>query len=315
MTIAQPVFPGFVHFLSRSVVEQRFWLTPVRKIANAYRYTLGASLLHFEGRIRLHAGCQMSNHDHLVVTDDLGERTQFLNRRNALLARCLNRIHERKGRLFGNPNYKEKEHLFTARSVLGTVVYTLCNPVRAGLCDWPHEWPGTIGDWRQILTVPIVESKPSRFYSQASPDQGGQVDEVLFYLAQPKCFDHLEPDEYEELIRETVREECREIHAARSGPPLGVRAALATPPESRPREPNREVERDYRRWRGDPEQVQLFLQAWIAWVSAYIEARERWMAGARKGVIFPPGTDAYHHLEHAPREDLPPDSPFQFQDP
>lgn len=307
------MFRESITFLTRRVVGQQFLLRPDPSSVNAYRYVLGLSTQKLDERVRYLAGMQMSNHQHLVSYDQAAERSRFLSYQNGLLARSMNTLRGRKGSFWDAPTRKDKERLLSAEAVLRAIVYTLCNPVAAGLVDYPHEWPGTVGDWRQILTVPITASRPLHFHDQADPEQGGSPLRVSFHLHKPDCFDFLQPREYEALIRTAVQERCDQLHAARGRRmPMGVAAALALPPTTVPRQRDTRLDRDPYRFMGDPKLVAELTAAWIAWTAAYLAARRRWLRGEREGVEFPPGTDAYHHLENAPVAALSTHSPFVF---
>lgn len=294
------------------MIWQLFLLLPDPAAVAIFSYVVGVVLWHFEGRIQIHGGVLMSNHLHLVVFDRDAERTDLLNRLYSVLARAINRLRERKGRLFDLPSHKDKRAILDPEGALRALVYLICNPVQAGVVEWPHEWPGSLGDWRQILTVPIAVTKPLQFFSQRSSAEGGMPDEVCYYLTKLPCFEHLEDAEYEALIRERVEEECLRIHAERGAPVLGVPAALSHPVHHRPEEPDREVAHPEHRFYCEPERAQEFLDLWIEWVALYFEVRDRWIAGHREGVEFPPGTDAYHRLEDAPRGELEPGDPFAW---
>jgi putative transposase len=83
--------------------------------------------------------CLMTNHFHLLLystSDRLSQGMQWLN---GVYAQEFNERHDRTGHLFGE-RFRSRvivseEHLAEARR------YILLNPVRAGLCDRPEEWP------------------------------------------------------------------------------------------------------------------------------------------------------------------------------
>jgi REP element-mobilizing transposase RayT len=316
MTLPNPVHRHGLYLLTRRVIWQLFLLLPDRFAVQIFQYALGAALLSFkdpERRLQIHAGVLMSNHLHLVAYDPQAERTNFLNRFYSPLARAINKLRARTGRLFDLSSYKDKAPIMDRDSALHTIVYTICNPVKAGLVMWPHEWPGSLGDWRQILTVPISVTKPLQFFDQRGPGQGGKPQEVLYYLTMPTCFrEDLTDAQYERLIRDAVRAECERIHAERNAPVLGVEAALALPTDTRSATPDTEFDRASNRFRCDPARVKEFLDLWVEWVACYMRIRDRWTSGQREGVEFPPGTDEYHRLEDAPIAELEPDSPFAW---
>ena len=299
--------------MSRRVIWQLFLLLPDRWAVQIFQYVIGITLIALEGRVEVHGGVLMSNHLHLLIYDPKAERTDFLNRCYSVLSRAMNRLRGRKGRLFDLPSQKDKAPILDADSALRSLVYAICNPVKAGLVEWPHEWPGSLGDWRQILTVPISVTKPLQFFDQSPSSEGGKPQEVLYYLTKLPCFEDEDDAVYEALVREAVRAECERIHAERDAPVLGVEAALSLPVDTRAAKPDLEIGRDTsRRFRCDPNRVQEFLQIWVEWVVVYVKARERWSRGERVGVEFPPGTDNYRRLEKAPTAELDPDSPFAW---
>lgn len=310
MTLPEPVYERQHALFSRRTICQFHFLRPDPAAANLHRYVLGLALANVEHRLELNAAVLMSNHTHEVAFDLQADRSEFLAHKNGLMARGFNALRQRKGRLFDAPSRRNKEPLLEAAGILSAVVYTLCNPVAANLCDWPHEWPGSVGDWRQILTVPVSALRPTGFFNQGDPTQGARPRSVSFQLAKPKCFASLEKHDYEALIRDAVRAECLRLHALRTFPPLGVERALALPVTHQPAQLDKELEHEPTRFVGDPALVQRLLQEWIAFVAAYLQARHRWTRGERVGVLFPPGTDAYRRLEQAPTAPLDPDSAY-----
>lgn len=309
MTLPVPAFEFQHLFHSRRTVLQRDLLRPDAEAANLYRYVLGRALHESTRPMRLHAAVQMSNHTHEVVFDRLGRDSDYRSHKNSILARALNALREIKGRVFDTPSRRNRESLLDGAAVLAAIVYTIVNPVDAGICDWPHEWPGSVGDWRRILTVPVVASRPTFFFDQRDPDQGGAPLQVRFHLTQPPAFAHLEPADYEALVRGAVEEECRRIHAQRTRPPLGVERALERPWSHVPSNPNCEIDAPSYRFVGDPELVKRLFAEWMAFVAVYIDMRQRWVRGERESVVFPPGTDRYRHREQAPVATLDSESP------
>jgi putative transposase len=86
-----------------------------------------------------YAFCLMGTHYHLVVRatrKDVSAGIQWLN---GTYAQSFNRRHERWGHLFGarfGSWVVERDERFAA-----TCRYVLENPVRAGLCARPEDWP------------------------------------------------------------------------------------------------------------------------------------------------------------------------------
>jgi putative transposase len=88
---------------------------------------------------RFYAYCLMSTHYHLIFRAKREDLSRGLHRLNGIYAHRFNARHRRHGHLFGDRFFAEviedDDYLFTACE------YVLQNPVRAGLCTAPDDWP------------------------------------------------------------------------------------------------------------------------------------------------------------------------------
>jgi REP-associated tyrosine transposase len=88
---------------------------------------------------RCHAFCLMGTHYHLVVEALRELLSAGLHRLNGLYAQQFNKLHDRTGHLFGGRFHAwlldDEDHFRE------TCRYVLLNPVRAGLCGRPEDWP------------------------------------------------------------------------------------------------------------------------------------------------------------------------------
>ena len=106
-------------------------------------------LARFEDRFRWTrlAHCLMGNHYHLLVRTSDARLPAGMQRLNGCYAQWFNRRHERTGHLFqgryGSELVKTDAHL------LATARYIEMNPVAAGLCSTPAQWPWS--DWAPAL--------------------------------------------------------------------------------------------------------------------------------------------------------------------
>jgi REP element-mobilizing transposase RayT len=86
-----------------------------------------------------HAWCLLPNHSHLVVTSTLGNLSRAMHWLGTCSAGSFNRRHERSGHLyqgrFGSKLVESDEYF------LELARYLPLNPVRAGLCRSPDDWP------------------------------------------------------------------------------------------------------------------------------------------------------------------------------
>jgi REP element-mobilizing transposase RayT len=99
------------------------------------------------------AYCLMSNHYHLVVQTPEANLSSGMRLIQTRYARRFNRRHGRTGHVFGDRFHDRRiesdEHLLSA------VVYTVLNPVRAGLVDVPDQWP-----WSSYRALVGLEASP-----------------------------------------------------------------------------------------------------------------------------------------------------------
>ena len=104
-----------------------------------------AFFLSFFGRIVIRekwdcfSYCLLSNHYHCVVRAEPTSLARGMQWLNALYAQAFNNKYRLRGHLFEGPYRKwvieSDEHLVEACR------YIELNPVRAGLCEHPREWP------------------------------------------------------------------------------------------------------------------------------------------------------------------------------
>ena len=98
-------------------------------------------------RYNLHAWCVMPNHVHVVVTvistniEIESDLSNILHSWKSFTSHGANRILSRAGQFWQDESY---DHLIrNNEDFWHCIAYTLENPVKAGLCKYWHEWPGT----------------------------------------------------------------------------------------------------------------------------------------------------------------------------
>jgi putative transposase len=98
---------------------------------------LQRAVLRFE--LACHSWCYLPNHSHLLVTSQLGNLSKAMHWLGTCTAQAFNRRHERTGHLyqgrFGSRLIYDDNYL------LEVARYLPLNPVRAGLCSAPDDWP------------------------------------------------------------------------------------------------------------------------------------------------------------------------------
>ena len=98
----------------------------------------------FAGAVRRHAWemhtvCLMTNHFHLVLETSVEGLYRGMQRLNGAYAQLFNKRWGRTGHLFGERFYSKP--ITEDEQLLETGRYVIFNPVRAGLCERPDQWP------------------------------------------------------------------------------------------------------------------------------------------------------------------------------
>jgi hypothetical protein len=168
-------------------------------------------------------------------------------------------------------------------------VYTLTNPVEAGLVRRAKEWPGATS-WGMEYGRAITVTRPDlKFYGKNRPKRFQLV------LTRPPGFDESMSDaEVREVIRGKVREKEAEVlerHQREGKPFVGAAAVRAQSRLQKPSTPHGKGIKDVKptvaarsKWHAiaAKQQVKEFR-------IRYREALKRWKAGDRT-VVFPYGT-------------------------
>ena len=100
-----------------------------------------AAMSHFqEVRYALHAWVVMPNHVHVVITPSKDQgMSRILHSWKSFTANRINTLLTRSGRLWQEEPF---DHVIRSEEdLLKFIAYTENNPVNAGLCDAPEDWP------------------------------------------------------------------------------------------------------------------------------------------------------------------------------
>ena len=130
------VVPGYPHHITQRGVRRQ---TTFFDELDYKRYVRIANSLLSTASLEIWAYCLMPNHVHLIVIPHRPDSlSRLLCETHARYARRINLEHGWQGHLWQERFHSfvmDDEHLFAA------VRYVELNPVRAGLCEQPDEWP------------------------------------------------------------------------------------------------------------------------------------------------------------------------------
>ena len=168
------------------------------------------------------------------------------------------------------------------------MTYALTNPVKDGLVEKAHHWPGVTSLESLSHGKALVARRPRHFFREEGP----MPDTVSLSFARPPGFDELSPRAFAALVLERVRgvEETAAAERARTGARVfGRRAVLDQKPTDRPgsREPRREMNPRVAA-RSKWSRIEALMRN-RAFRAAYAAARAAFATGLRD-VVFPAGT-------------------------
>lgn len=183
---------------TRRCSERRFFLRPDPETTNAFWYCLAwAAQKH--GQV-LHAAVALSNHAHVVATDERGTYPDFLRDFHGLLARVVNAWRGR-WEHFWDANQASAVVLEDEGAQLDKLVYVLTNPV--GLVERASQWPGATAIHPIVVGRQIVAVRPKHFFRDRG-DGGAMPETVTLAFEPPPALAHLSRQDYVRLLQEQV---------------------------------------------------------------------------------------------------------------
>lgn len=166
MALPRQVLPGRFYLITRRCTQRMFLLRPDDETNNAFLYCLAESARRFE--IVVLMMCAMSNHYHSVIYDPDGRYPEFLEHFHKLLARSQNCLRGRWENMWASEQTSVVE-LMTRDAVIDKMVYTATNPVKDGLVDRVHHWPGVNGTSALITGRTLRATRPRHFFRDSGP--------------------------------------------------------------------------------------------------------------------------------------------------
>ena len=126
--------------------------------------------------LRCHAWCYLPNHFHLLLTSQLGNISKAMHWHGTCAAQAFNERHERSGHVY--QSRFESRVVESDRYFRQLTRYIPLNPVKAGLCSSPHEWP-----WSSYAATAGLQKPPPYLYSDDLMDLLGSVAAYTAWVA------------------------------------------------------------------------------------------------------------------------------------
>jgi putative transposase len=292
MSAPRQIVPGKVWFLTRRCTQRQFLLRPSKAINNAYLYCLIEAAQEYG--IVILMSQMMSNHAHTVFYDPHGLVVEFMHRLHSLLARCVN-VHRGRCENMWSSQQPSLVELADVDAVVDRLIYTATNPVKDGLVERVHHWPGPKTVHAFLKRRRLKAHRPPFLFRANGPMP--EYVETTFEIPE-----HLGARaEIVERVRigiAQVEEKCARDRAQTQRQVVGRRRVLLQSWSDSPNsyEPRRGIRpRVAARCKWARLQAQ---QRNKDFESRYREARELWLAG--KPSVFPEGTywlRKYAHVE------------------
>jgi hypothetical protein len=168
-------------------------MRPDKETNNAFIYCLAEAAARF--RIEVLFTAAMANHHHTGIYDPEGNYPAFLEHFHKLFAKCQNALRGR-WENFWSSEQTSVVRLVEPGDVLDKMTYAVTNPVKDGLVEKGHHWPGVSSLMSHLRDRPLRARRPRHFFR----DEGPMPEVVTLSFARPRGFEHLNADEFATLL-------------------------------------------------------------------------------------------------------------------
>jgi hypothetical protein len=292
MTQPRCVHAGSIVMITRRTLRRTHLLRPDREINNLFTYCLAVTSQRFG--IRVHAAVLMSTHEHLIVTDLLGQLPRFLQEFHRLLALGIKVLRKWEGAVWDHEKTSVVQ-LRTTQALVEKLAYVMANPVAAGFVRRASHWPGITTTPEQLGRLRMTATRPDHYFDSDNP---AWPKTTTLQLTIPSC------DLSETQLRgavaselEQAEQEARATVSARGWKVIGANRIARLSPYDRATswEPLRGRNPTFAVGRMQRESFTHAVVALREFRRAYREAIERWKTGLRS-VVFPAGTWLMHRM-------------------
>jgi putative transposase len=225
--------------ITRRCTQRQFLMRPDQETNNAFIYCLAVAAQKFGIRVLFTAA--MSNHHHTGIHDPDGTYPAFIEHFHKLFAKCQNALRGR-WENFWSSEQTSVVRLVEPNDVIEKMIYALTNPVKDGLVERAHHWPGVTSLDSIVHSKALIATRPKHFFR----DEGPMPDTAQLSLHRPPGFEVRSSQEFAALVLGRIRvvEEIAAAERRRTGSRvLGRRVVLAQKWGDRPgsREPRRQM--------------------------------------------------------------------------
>ncbi|HEY2513246.1 MAG TPA: transposase [Polyangiaceae bacterium] len=198
------ILPSQTYLVTRRCYQRTFRLRPSAQTNLIFMYCLALAVQ--KTGVVVHAACVMSNHHHLVVTDERGLLPDFLRELHRLTAKAMNASQGQWENLW-SAEHCSAVRLTTDDDVIDKIAYVAANPVAAGLVEQPEKWPGFIAWGKRNIRV----ERPAAYFSE----EGVCASALHLEVTPPTPRDGViqTAREWAARVGRSIEEKVREAHA------------------------------------------------------------------------------------------------------
>jgi putative transposase len=287
MSYPRRVVAGTTSMITRRTLRRTHLLRPDRELNQIFLYCLAVCSDRFG--IQVHSSTVMSTHEHLIVTDTVGQLPRFTQELHRLTALAIKSLRKWEGALWDHEKPSVVE-LRTPTAVIEKMAYCIANPVAAGLVHKASQWPGINTAPEQLGRGSWTVKRPDMFFDKDNPQWPATA---TLTLTMPPNLERTDAE-----VRELVADEVKRLEAqaqvdikAKRWKVLGPKVVQRLSPYERAKswEPLRGRNPSFAVGRGQKEAFTAAVATLRAFRSAYREALEQWRLAVRD-VVFPFGT-------------------------
>jgi putative transposase len=280
MSIPRQVFAASFYLITRRCTQGQFLLRPDDETNNAFIYCLAVAAQRYDIDVLLPLA--EPNHHHTVIFDRHGNMPAFVENFHKLIARSQNALRGRSEN-FWAATEPCITRLVDCETVIAKLIYAASNPVKDGLVERAHQWPGANGYPNFVSGRVLRARRPRHFFRNPGP----MPETVTLKLTIPPELGVAH--EVVEAVRAGVQEVERQMaeHRRKTGARvMGRRRVLAQSwKDSAPQLEQRTLRP---RFAGTQLARMAALELYREFQRAYRDARARWLVGMK--AVFPAGT-------------------------
>lgn len=220
MSLPRAVHPGRFYMITRRTTQRQFLLRPDDETNNAFTYCMAEAAQRFGIDVILPS--VLSNHHHLIVFDRDGRIVDFMQHHHKMFAKCQNALRGRSENLWSSEPPCLLE-LVDREDVVAKLVYAATNPVKDGLVERVHHWPGVNGLMALLNDRSMTATRPRYFFRK----DGRMPASVELRLVIPRELG--DPEGLRRMLRELVQateQRYASLRALEGKRVLGRRAIL-----------------------------------------------------------------------------------------